>query len=423
MRVTYLFNRWKLVPVALGLLSCAAAATAQTKFLTLHTFISGTDGRAPWGQLYEDTAGNLYGTTVSGGTSGLGTVFEVSPSGNSWKEAVLHSFAKASGTDYEGPEANLVMDGAGDLYGTTLYGGSRGAGMVFELTPPVLPGESWSETILYEFDGSLGAYPGGVLLGEDGALYGTTLWGNTAYQIKPPSGSGGSWTGAGLFKFNAGSDGNGPFYQGGALIADGKGNVYGTTYLGGAYGGGEVFELSPPETGNGDWKETVLYSFGGYAGDGLSPTGALVADASGNLYGTAQSGGASQLGAVFELAPPARQGDPWTETLLHSFAGGGDGELPYAGLVIDKGGSLYGVSYLGGTGTCYSPDYTGCGTIFKVSLTGDGSWATSILHSFQGASDGQFPYGGLIIDGDGHLFGTTSAGGKYGNGTVFEVKP
>jgi uncharacterized repeat protein (TIGR03803 family) len=412
----------KLAALALAFLTLSAAGLAQAKFAVLHVFGSGTDGRGPLGQLYEDKADNLYGTTINGGTTGLGTVFEVSPSGKAWKETVLHNFASASGYDYEGPEANVVMDGAGNLYGTTFYGGSLGAGMVFELSPPVQPGGTWSETILYEFDGSIGDYPGGVLLGKNGALYGTTLWGNTAYQLKPSSGSGGVWTAKGLFKFNAGSDGNGPLYQGGALITDRQGNVYGTTYLGGAYGGGEVFELSPPSTGTDPWKETVLYSFGGYAGDGLTPTGALVADASGNLYGTAESGGASQMGAVFELSRPARQDEPWTETLPHSFAGGSDGALPYAGLVIDKAGNLYGVSYLGGTGPCFAT-YTGCGTIFKVSPAGGTAWTTSILHSFQGTSDGQFPYGGLTINGVGHLFGTTSGGGKYSYGTVFEVQP
>lgn len=416
-----MFNCRRSIVVAVAVLTLGTAAMAQAKFRTLHTFTAGTDGRSPMGQLVEDKSGNIYGTTINGGTTDWGTIFEISPSGSSWKESVLYSFIGNDG-DQQGPSSNLVIDGNGKLFGTTFWGGFENAGTVFELSPPSGSGDAWSETTIYRFDGTVGANPGGLILGRGGALYGTTLWGQTAYELRPPVVFGRSWSAKKLFEFNGGS-GDGPLYQGGPMIPDKQGNLYGTTYLGGAYGEGEVFELSPPATGRGAWTESVLYSFGSYEDDGLVPTGAVVMDAAGNLFGTTEAGGANSLGGVFELRPPAAQGEQWTETLLHSFAGGSDGEAPFAGLVIDKAGNLYGVTELGGTGTCYSPDNTGCGTVFEVSPVGNGTWTASILHNFQGTSDGEFPYGGLMMNGLGHLLGTTSGGGEYGDGTVFEIYP
>jgi uncharacterized repeat protein (TIGR03803 family) len=406
--------------LALVFLTLSAAAMAQAKFAVLHAFGSGSDGRGPWGQLLADKAGNFYGTTIGGGPNNVGTVFEVSPSGSSWTESVLYSFV-GNNLNLQGPQSNLVMDTAGNLYGTTFWGGINNGGTIFELSP--VSGGGWAETVLFKFQGKSGISPGGLLLGRNGALYGTTLWGNTAYELNPPAVAGGSWTGKVLFTFDAGSNGNGPFYEGAALISDKHGNLYGVTYLGGAYGEGEVFELSPPATQAGAWTETILFSFGGYTTDGRVPTGAVVMDAAGNIYGTTVDGGSSNAGTVFEISPPASQGQPWTETLLHTFTGGtSDGSAPYAGLVMDRVGNLYGVTYSGGTGLCQF-NFPGCGTVFKVSPTGGSTWTTTVLHNFQGSSDGEFPYGGLMINGVGHLFGTTSGGGKYGYGTVFEIQP
>ena len=212
------------------------------------------------------------------------------------------------------------------------------------------------------------------------------------------------------------------------MTADKHGNLYGTTFFGGVYGTGEVFELSPSATAGGSWSESVLYSFGGYGADGLNPEGAVVLDAAGNIYGTTPHGGTYSDGTLWQLSPPAAPGDPWTEAIVHNFAGSpNDGAVPYAGLVIDKSGNLYGVSYQGGALTLGCPGGTigGCGTVYEFSPTGGEGWTEIILHNFQGDPDGYYPWGGLIINGYGQLYGTTSRGGNdaYNAGVVFEITP
>jgi uncharacterized repeat protein (TIGR03803 family) len=396
----------------------ASAAMAQAKFELLHAFGATGDGNSPWGQLLEDKAGNLYGTTVGGGAYNYGSVFELSRSGDTWTENVLFSF-QGSNNSLQGPQSGLVMDRSGNLFGTTTWGGYKNGGTIFELS---YSNGSWVETSLYILPEA--SNPGGLLRGGNGSLYGTALWGQYVYQMHPPTVAGGSWTGGVLFKFNSGSNGYEPLYQGGALITDNKGNLYGTTAFGGAYGDGEVFELSPPATPGSQWTESVLYSFGGYATDGFGSDGAVVMDAAGNLYGTTTAGGANGPGTVWELSPPATQGQPWTETILHNFAGGAnDGASPYAGLVMDKAGNLYGVTYTGGPGPCYF-NFSGCGTVFELSPAGGGTWTETLLHVFHGATDGAYPYGGLMLSNAGYLYGTTSkGGGVYDAGTAFEIQP
>jgi len=292
----------------------------------------------------------LYGTTEFGGTacasqSGCGTVFKIDASG---VENVLYSFT--GGPDGGIPMAGLLRDPAGNLYGTTYYGGDlscnsgTGCGTVFELS------STGVETVLYSFRGE-----------EDGEL--------------PAAG----------------------------LVRDPAGNFYGTTFLGGAFGSGTVFRLS--EAG----KERVLYAFSGGA-DGSLPLATLVRDRAGNLYGTTQVGGAYGAGTVFEVEATG------IEQVLHSFAGGADGTYPFAGVVIDSAGNLYGTTFSGGgAGLCEG----GCGTVFELSASG----IETILHSFTGHSDGGYPRAALILDATGNLYGTAEIGGVLGYGDVFALKP
>jgi hypothetical protein len=362
------------------------------------------DGETPAGGLIFDQAGNLYGTTAYGGKGscillgidvGCGTVFELSPprkTGGSWTETVLYSFPTAK----QGylPLGNLVFDGAGNLYGATLFGGGYGTtcdefyggncGAVFELSPPRTKGGKWTEKVLHAFAGGTvgkkigdGAYPyGGLVLDGKGAIYGTTSLGGdetgvcqggnpggcgTVFVLKPPTKKGGPWTEKQLHVFKDGNDGAGP---GAGVILDAQGNIYGGAN-GGAKGGGIIFRLAP--TSNGPWKETVLYNFPvGFEGS-YDPTVAVF-DKSGNLYGTTNDGPVETLaGSVFQLKPPSSRKEKafWTITMLHGFTNSPDGAFPNPPLVFDTQGNLYGMTQFGGTGTGCSRY---CGTVFKVSL-------------------------------------------------------
>ena len=256
----------------------------------------------PWSSGPDD---HLFGTTVSGGLHNLGTAFELSPKrGGGWTETILHSFAN-SGTDGSLPYAGLMLDEYGNLYGTTASGGGGAVGAVIELSPR--GGGLWKEAVLYAFhfngaDGSNPAYAQ-LTLDAEGNLYGTTVTGGTydggtAFELKPNGN--GSWTQQVLYNFGAtGTAPNTPFA---GMIFDGHGNLYGTTAGGGAYGqGGTVFELSP--NGSGGWTEQVLHSFQNNGTDGFQPFSPLVFDAAGNLYGTTYLGGTYNFGTVFELSP------------------------------------------------------------------------------------------------------------------------
>ena len=390
------------------------ACEAWSQEYVLHSFTSLPDGQNPWAGLVLDNAGNLYGTTFDGGANGAGTVFELAHSTGSWKETVLHSFTGAYGADDGGyPNAGLIFDNAGNLYGTVCCGGANRGGTVFELSPS---SGGWTETILHSFPINTGgdgfAPQAGLIFDSAGNLYGTTSQGGngygTVFQLTPSSGG---WTETILHSFTD-SDGSEPFAS---LIFDSAGNLYGTTSYGGATGHGTVFELTPSSRG---WTENVLYSFRSNSvagclptdgpGDGCYPGAGLIFDKAGNLYGTTVEGGANGYGAVFELTPS--NGD-WTETLLYSFTNGAsDGSDPVAGLILDKVGNLYGTARS-------SPN--GCGTVFELSHS-NGGWTETVLHSFTG-SDGSYPKAGLIFDSVGNLYGTTFYGGTAGYGIVFEI--
>jgi len=395
---------------AVTLLVAATRAVAQ-KEQVLYSFNNkGTDGYNPDAGLIFDGSGNLYGTTHGGGTNGLGTVFELTPTaGGGWTETVLWSFGK--GHDGAGPYAGLIFDRAGNLYGTTISGGKSGIGTVFELTPKA--GGVWAEKVLHSFGGPDGIAPHGGLIfdGLRQNLYGTTTGGGkhglgTVFELTPKAGGG--WTEKVLHNFGKGNDGAEPDDS---LIFDGSGNLYGTTFYGGNKDGGAVFEMTPKAGGG--WMEKVLYSFKNNFRDGLDPFAGLILDASGNLYGTTVLGGTTNLGTVFELTPKA--GGGWTEKVLHRFGKGNDGAEPYAGLILDAG-NLYGTTIFGGK-------YNGDGTVFELTPKAGGRWTEKVLHNFGNGTDGSSPYAGLIFDASGNLYGTTNSGGAYGEGTVFEITP
>jgi uncharacterized repeat protein (TIGR03803 family) len=330
----------------------------------LHSFgnVIGThsDGTNPVGPLTFDSAGNLYGTTsLGGGTNHYGIVFELLPkAGGGWTENILRNFNNNNPSNADGiyPQGNLVIDSAGNVYGTTPDGGI-GSGVVYELIPA--GGGRWTEKVLHSFDLTDGKYSlAGLVLDAQGNLYGTTnvggaFSGGVAFELSPSSG--GTWTYKLLYSFGATpTDG---LYPAANLIFDSAGNLYGTDYAGGAHNLGTVFELSP--IAGGGWSETTLYSFGGGT-DGNYPESPVTFDSSGNLYGTTTSGGASNVGVVFKLTPSG--GGTWTETLLHTFTGGSDGANAFGGLILDNSGNLYGTTYVGGGAGVFS----GNGTVFEI---------------------------------------------------------
>jgi len=386
------------------LLTCASLPTQAQTYKVLHTFAgSPKDGQWPLGVLVRDAAGNLYGTTEDGGSGicgefSCGTIFMLNKSGN---EVGVFSFNEPDGTF---PVAGLFRDSAGSLYGTTLQGGVHscendppGCGTVFQLN------KTGNKLRYYSFDGRNGEAPGSTPVILSGSLYGTTYEGGninfgTLYKI---NGLGKETV---LHKFNDG-DGCGPS----ALIADPKGNLYGVTNVP-SCGSGTLFELDT--AGN----FTTLLLFGGVAG---AIPQSLIFDSQGNLYGTALEGGSNGDGTVFELSS---QNGIWSGHALYSFCSLPlcvDGKSPRGQLVRDNAGNIYGVTADGGA--------SDNGTIFKIDPSGN----ETVLHSFTGGSDGGNPFGGLISDASGNLYGAAEVGGdiscpgalQLGCGVVFELTP
>jgi uncharacterized repeat protein (TIGR03803 family) len=355
----------------------------------IYSFGHGVDGNEPlFSGVVRDAAGNLYGTTIAGGTFSGGTVFKVDQSG---KETVLHNFF--GGRDGEKPYAGLVRDAAGRLYGTTYNGGnqnstcSSGCGVVFEID---LYGH---EKILHRFSGTPdGAIPvGGLILDSAGNLYGTTEMGGTAGAgtVFKVNASGAETV---LYSFGGTSDGG---YPQASLVRDTAGNLYGTTSNGGPGGFGTVFRLD--SSGH----ETVLYSFSG-GSDGSNPMARLLRGPNGDLFGTTFLGGTYGGGTVFKVDANGN------ESVLHAF--NNDGAYPESPLVRDSQGDMYGATIQGDLGS---------GTVFKITPQG----AFSVLYGFLGQADGGAPAGPLLLDSAGNIYGTTSSGGTTGNGTVFKLTP
>ncbi len=394
--------------------SSGGIALAATNQMLLHSF-NGANGDGPEAGLLMDAVGNLYGTTYSGGANGAGAIFELSPPAAgkmTWRETVLHSFNSTDGAE---PVEGLIADAAGNFYGTTSIGGAIGGGVLFQLSPPASGAEAWTETVLYSFGGSNGIVPTADLIADQaGNLYGTTRYGGAhragvVFQISPPTSGRSPWTETVLFSF-IGTKGRYPFA---GLITDGAGNLYGTTHDGGKYGAGVVFELTPPAAGQTIWTEKVLHSFN--LTKGQNSCAGLIADAAGNLYGTTYGGGSHGDGVVFELTPPTGVQSDWAENVLYSF-NGNRGAGPQGSLIADGAGNLFGTTKSGGA--------YGYGVVFKLTppAAGHSTWSQTVIHSFNGTK-GQDPYARLIMDSGGSLYGTTELGGASGEGVVFKLTP
>jgi uncharacterized repeat protein (TIGR03803 family) len=411
-------------------------ARAQTETV-LYSFGSRpTDGYYPAGALVVDSSGNLFGTTAEGSNTlcdlaevyGCGIVYELVKSSNGYTEEVLYTFGSSSSTsDGASPQAGLIMDAAGNLFGTTTYGGSSnclvdigvdGCGTVFEL---VKSSTGYTENVLYAFTGFDGAYPlAGLLMDSSGNLYGTTSGGGAygAGEVFELVNSSGSYTEKVLYNFGASvADGQSPVA---GVLMDAAGNLFGTTNSGGVPVScglspcGTVFELVNSPSG---YAEKVLYMFTG--SDGASPEAGLIMDSLGNLYGTTSNGGGYGFGTIFELV---NSSGSYTEKVLHSFGGSPtDGAIPTVSLLIDASGDLFGTTTMGGCATACGG--YGSGTVFEL-VNSSGTYAEKVLHGFGGVSDGEIPGSALVMDSAGILYGTTKAGGySLSLGTVFEVNP
>jgi uncharacterized repeat protein (TIGR03803 family) len=384
--------------------SVLAAAAKNEKALYSFGTKSG-DGTLPGGGLIADAAGNLYGTTVLGGAANSGAVYELSPpvSPNTpWTETVLYSFS--GGTDGSSPVGNLVLDTMGNLYGTASGGGNPscpfGCGTVYELSPPVVQGGNWTKTTVYSFGGGNdGQAPdAGLIFDQVGNLYGTTALGGstlscdgqtlgcgTVFELSPPAAPGGAWTERILYSFTGASDGGLPQAP---VVLDNAGNLYGSTAQGGDRSClcGTVFELVP--SGAGASTETVLHTFTGINGDGGFPGGAdLFLNKAGELVGTTEEGGSQFAGTVFGLKPPLNPGGKWTYGVLYNFVSPSNMESPDAGVILVEG-RLYGTTFYGGPNSL--------GTIFQLTRTRGEVWNESAVFNFDG-TDGANPEAGLLF--------------------------
>jgi uncharacterized repeat protein (TIGR03803 family) len=448
-------NRFRARPwLVLVILSLASAASAEWKEKVLYSFQGLPDGSLPVGAVVFDKAGNLYGATTEGGSSSCrsvaqcGTVYQLAPpvkQGDPWTETVLHVFKGNTSNDGASPVGGLVIDSAGNLYGTTGYGGTgnctvlgtlMGCGTVFKMSPPKQKGGKWTETVLYSFPTpKQGFLPqGDLIFDRAGNLYGATQFGGgfgttcdpfyqycgAVFELSPPKTKGGQWKEKTLYGFKGDTDGANP---NGGLVLDSKGNLYGTTYAGGSGDWGTAFELKPPATRSGAWTENVLHRFNYNTSDGSNPTAGLIFDLKGNLYGTTMGGGPGPGGTVFRLSPPTKKHATWTETILHGFNGNEGGYDPEGALIFDSSGNLYGTTNVGSGGSLQ-------GSVFrlKAPVGNKGVWTLSTLHGFLGSPDGEFPAATLIFDKAGNLYSTTQGGGTGTScsgycGTVFEVWP
>ena len=408
-----------IVAVLISILWVGRAQGSATSATTtiLYSFTGGRDGRNPVGPLIFDNAGNLYGTAQYGGM-GCGVIFELSPptQGTTWTESVLYTFNCKTNDSY--PTAGLVLDQTGNLYGTT-------SGTAFQLSPPAAPGGSWMYTVLHKFGGADqpdGGQPNGnLIVDQAGNLYGTAYYGGAfvcsigpgpcglVFELLRPGQLGGSWEEKVLYDFSDVPDGS---YPGAGVIFDKQGNLYGNTTSGGTgpctdgegltIGCGTAFELSP--TSEGSWTETVLYNFGPSED---SPQNPFASGADGSLYGTAAYD-------VFRLIPPP-SGEAWRHQRLFTFTSGISGTIPSSGVTIAGNRGLF--------GTTASSGLSGFSTAFELSLpVKNGQLTLTTLQTFGTGFDSNQPRGGLIRGKDGAFYGATSADAG-GNGFIFKIVP
>jgi uncharacterized repeat protein (TIGR03803 family) len=421
----YAARSFMAIAVILGTAVCACAVTEKV----IYSFGDSSNSAIYPNAVVFDAAGNLYGT--SGGGSGIcsllnscGVIFELSPTPLGWTESVLHDFSGLDGAD---PIGSLILDAAGNLYGTTKFGGGSGCGgagcgVVFELSPT---SSGWNETVLYTFTGGTdGGEPDAGLTSDGrGHLYGTAALGGGSSKCSSGCGTvfqlarkANAWSLKVLHSFTGGSDGAEPIAT---LAIDSSGSLYGTAADGGKTscagltnpGCGTAFTVTP--AAGGGWKFGILHSFSG-GSDGSNPVGGVILDRARNVYGTTLGGGAANNGTVFRLGPGSAG---WKETILYTFAAANDGALPTKSLILDQAGNLYGTTQSGIGDDIY-------GTAFELTPKPKGSWTETVLHAFAGGLDGQTPASGLIFDTAGNLYGSTAEGGSISNaGTVFEITP
>jgi len=401
-------------------LMATQSARAQT-LTVLHQF-SGQDGEAPSAGLTMDAAGNFYGTTYLGGQFNYGTVFKLKHAGSSWILAPLFAFDGPHGAN---PQARVVFEPDGRLYGTTARGGQKtcdyqgvngvGCGVLFSLRPSAAACKSalcpWTQTVIHYFqdnpDGGIPGY-GDVIFDQAGSLYGTTSHGGSdggcVYEFTPENGG---WTESILQRFPGGPDG---LLSYGGPVFDSAGNLYGTTEEGGL-GYGVIWQLVNSGSG---WQYNKLYVFDDT--NGADSTAGLIQDAAGNFYGATSRGGMYHAGTTFMLNS---SGGEWNYNVIYGFAGVYPDEGPLNPLLMDAQGNLYGTTYSGGL---YA-----AGSVFKLTPS-EGGWVYTSLHDFTGTgSDAGYPQGSLVMDADGNLYGTASMGGQgcggVGCGLIFEITP
>jgi uncharacterized repeat protein (TIGR03803 family) len=454
---TAISNAFAVASVTVGLAASSFGAGSET---VLHTFTNGSDGSLPFGGLTIDAKGNLYGTTDLGGSPefGDGTVFQLTPkTSGGFSFQTIHAFSQAKG-DGGNPAGSVVLDAAGNIYGTTSNGQIGGCGIVYELS--LTKSGTWKETILHKFRGNTDGCnsSGFVIFDEAGNLFGATASGGgglnntfcnngcgTVFELTKLAN--GKFTEKVIHRFTGeNADGRNPL---GGLVFDKSGKLWGTTQVGGhsesgACGGvqrlcGTVFELTPNT--NGTWTESTLFSFTGST-TGTNPVTNLVIDQEGNLYGTTVNGGPSLEGLVFKLTPEGN--GKVTESIVHEFGSGAcctDGIHPFNGLTIDAAGNLYGaVQGGGGTTNACTGGFVdvGCGVVYKLTPNASKTrWEETILYAFLGSSDGANPLDDRVaVDANGNVFGSAASGGDFdfnkthcvgnlpgGCGVVFEVKP
>jgi uncharacterized repeat protein (TIGR03803 family) len=413
LRLSFLQVRVLGVTSTLAILISTAFAASHER--VLYAFKGTPDGAAPSAGLIEDTHGNFYGTTMSGGPNSDGTVFKLSRASNgAWTETILYSF---SGIDGDAPVAALVMDTAGNLYGTTAGGGAYGGGTAFEVSHS---STGWTESVLHSFgNGQDGWDPQAEMVFDSaGNLYGTTQLGGaifgrgddnggTVFQLTPGASG---WTETILYSFTGEYLGPDPNLPAGSVVLAKNGNIYGVAQTGGANGQGAVYQLAP--NSDGTYTESVIFSFN--VNDGAVPNSTPVQDANGNLYGTTRQGGDGACssvgcGVVYKLTS---NGDGTrSETVLHEL-NGRDGSTAIGPPAFDSAGNLYAVAEAGGADSA--------GSIFELIPRVTGPWSESVLHTFTGGTDGAAPLAGVTIDSSGNLFGTASGGGGK-SGVAFEI--
>jgi hypothetical protein len=421
----------------------------------LHQFTGGVDGAAPVAPVIIGPTGVLYGSASAGASQacdspqdihGCGTIFSLTPpapASSAWTFDVLYRFTDPN--DGYAPEAALLLDTAGNLYGTTLSGGANaaqsacgitGCGTVFRLSPPATPGGAWTKITLYSFLGARdGGLPAGRLIFDGGgALIGTAMDGGIApadkgygvvFRLAPPTQPGGPWTERPLHRFTGGSGGATPRS---ALLAGPGGTYFTTTFLGGTDlfdcngGCGAVLQLTPPASGQTSWGANLIHGFSGPV-DGGNPAGDLAADPAGNLYGATSFGGGASFngGTVFTLRPP-QGGGTWTLNVLHAFGIiPKDADTP-GGIILGKSHHLFGAA-LDLFGAALGGGKVDNGTVFAVSATG-ATPAETVLHRFTNTMPGTVPNGTLLQLPSGEIVGTSfGTGGSNDPGLIYRLRP